>query len=150
LNNNSESSVQITLTISQCQAVADALDFYSRICIGQLEEVASLVSDERIPLCSSGQSTRKTADPYLCDKIMRMMEEVKITLGYPKNGSHGIGHTHVHKSGHRAYEIQKVLNKTLAEYRDPNPGMRGVHYDGLGPRYTTDPAPTAVVVEKSA
>lgn len=81
------------------------------------------------------------AEQNTCDDIRELMLEAKTVLGYPKNGSHGIGHPHVCESGRRAYELQKVLEKVLAIHRNPNPEFRGVSYDGLGPRYTKDPAP---------
>ena len=133
--------IHIKVTQDQAQAIADALDFYTRICIGQLEEVENLVRSEVVPLASDAGVKRKTATIDECDEIRNLMNAAKKILGYPSSGSNGIGHPHVCKTGHMAYEIKKVIEKTLAELRNPNPTFRGVNYDGLGPRYTTDTAP---------
>jgi hypothetical protein len=48
-------------------------------------------------------------------------------------------------AGRRAYEVSRVLDKVLAEYREPNPSFRGVDYDGLRMRYTQDAMPEVVL-----
>lgn len=136
--------IQSELTVDQAAAVCDGLDAYTRLCIGQLDEVANLVRHGVIPMAQpDGKGERVMASPEVCDRIERLMDEAKRLLGYPANGSHGIGHPHIALSGRRAYEVQKVLSKVVAEQRNPNPEFRGVQYDGLGPRYTNDPAPVA-------
>lgn len=136
--------IQTTLTLDQAAAVCDGLDAYTRLCIGQLEEVANLVRHGVIPMAQSdGKGERVMAPAEVCDQIEALMNEAKRLLGYPRNGNHGIGHPHIALAGRRSYEIQKVLSKVVAEQRNPNPGFKGVNYDGLGPRYTTDPAPVA-------
>jgi hypothetical protein len=139
--------IQATLTTDQASAVCDGLDAYTRLCIGQLEEVASLVRHGVIPMAQPNNGgERVMASVEVCDQIEDLMMQAKALLGYPRNGSHGIGHRHNCLSGLRAYEVQKALSKVVAEQRNPNPEFRGVAYDGLGPRYTTDPAPTVVAV----
>lgn len=88
---------------------------------------------------------RQEASIEVCDAIKVLLDSVKVLLGYTVNGSNGIGNPHVHISAHRAYEVKKVIAKAIAEDRDPNPTLRGVDYDGLLVRYTTDPAPVAVI-----
>lgn len=125
--------VRIELEIGQAKALAEALDFFSRISIGQLQEVASLVRHGVVPLFVEGRGERAMADAEVCDQVHSLMLKVKAALGYPKNGSHGIGHPHVCQSGLRAYELKKVLDQALAIHGNPNPEFRGVQYDGLGP-----------------
>lgn len=138
--------VILTLTPEQAVAVRDALDLYSRICIGQIEEIGQLVRFGTIPMRNPADMPREMADADRCDEIVRLLNDAKAILGYPISGSNGIGHPHVDASGHRAYEVKKVLAKALAEHRDPAPQFRGVDYDGLTVRYTQDPAPVAEVV----
>ena len=139
--------IQLELTIEQGRAVVDALDAYSRLCIGQLEEVACLVNHGVIPMARPyGQGVRQMAPAEVCRELEAIVAAAKQLLGYPSNGSNGIGHPDVAASGHRAYEIKKVLEKAISEHVEPNPTFRGVNYDGLGPRYTQDPAPVAVVI----
>lgn len=140
-----DTRITLTLTLNQAAAVRDALDAYSRLCIGQLEEVAQLVNTGIIPLAGTSGNPRMTASNEVREDVETLMKAVKAALGYSSNSNHGIGHPHVDLSGHRAYEIKKVLAKILAETRNPNPTFRGVDYDGLGPRYTRDPAPVATI-----
>lgn len=138
-----EPRIQLSLTVDQAAAVCAGLDAYTRLCIGQLEEVANLVQQGVIPVAQRGEGPRELARAEVCERIEYLMDEAKRQLGFPANGSNGIGHPHTCEAGRRAYEVQKVLAKEVAVARDPNPQFRGVSYDGLGPRYTTDPAPTA-------
>lgn len=140
--------IVLELTLNQSNAICDGLDAYARLCIGQLDEVSNLVRTGVIPMAQLNSSNpRVQASVEICDRIESLMNEAKIALGYSVNGSHGIGHQHVHITGRRAYEVNKVLSKVAAESRDPNPQFKGVNYDGLGPRYTTDPAPLAYIKE---
>ena len=139
--------IQIELTLEQGRAVVDALDAYSRLCIGQLEEVAGLVKHGVIPMARPyGDGVRQMAPTEVCRELEDLMATAKQLMGYPITGSNGIGHPDVAASGLRAYEIKKVLDKAISEHVNPNPVFRGVNYDGLGPRYTQDPAPVAVVI----
>lgn len=139
------SQIHITVSSEQASAIVHALDFYSRMCIGQIEEVAYLVRSETIPLRRDAGEKRAPASVDQCEQVDELLNSIKAVLGYPRNGSNGIGHRHVHIDGLRAYEVQKVLSKTLAELRNPNPDFRGVDYDGLGPRYTQDVEPRSWV-----
>lgn len=137
--------VTLTLTPEQAVAVRDALDLYSRICIGQIEEIGQLVRFGTVPMRKPADMPREMADADRCEEIARLLNGVKTVLGYSISGSNGVGHPHVDASGHRAYEVKKVLAKVLAEHRDPAPQFRGVDYDGLTVRYTQDPAPVVEV-----
>lgn len=138
-------STKITLTLGcmeQADVLCAALDLYTRLGIGQLEMVEERFRMEDIP----------SASPVSFDERMQMAETLrellgaaKQTLGFPRGGSMGIGGPRVPVGAQRAYEIQKVLAKALAEYREPNPSFRGVRYDGLSLRYTQDPVPQASV-----
>jgi hypothetical protein len=141
--------VQAEGTTEQIDAVCEALDSYSRLCIGQLENVADLVRQGIIPMAApNGDGDRQMASIEIADRIHELMLEAKALLGYSRNGSHGIGHRHVHVTGCRAYEMKKVLDKVIAEDRNPCPVFRNVRYDGLGPRYTQDPAPEAKILDE--
>ena len=142
--------VALELSLEQAYAVRDALDCYSRLCIGQIEEVGELIRSGTIPHAESSERPRYTASPDQIDHAMELLNQVKAVLGYPRNGSNGIGHSHVHASACRAYETKKVLAQALAYHREPTPSFKGVDYDGLGPRYTQDPAPIARVMSAGA
>lgn len=141
-------TVQITVTIDQAQAMCQALELYARIGIGQFEEIAYLVRSGFVPMFNSGATGKpEHANAERCDWVAAMCDGIKNALQYPINGSHGIGHAHVSTSAHRAYEMRKVIEQALALHRDPNPSFRGVNYDGLIVRYTSDPAPIAEIRE---
>jgi len=136
--------IQLTLTQDQARAVCDALDAYSRLCMGQLEEVAKLVRFGVIPVAQpNGAGDRVLASAEACEQIENLTHQMKALLGLRRSGHMGIGNPHLAMSGRRSYEVKKVLSKVVAELRDPTPSLRTVDYDGLGPRYTSDPAPQA-------
>lgn len=140
-----EKEIILRMTVEQAEATQRALDLFSRVCTGQLEELENLVIEGVIPLGRNATMPRAVAAADTCDQVRRALRDIKNTLDYPSKGSHGIAHPHVCIEGRRSYELLKVLSKALAENRNPNPTFRSVNYDGLGPRYTQDPAPVAFV-----
>jgi hypothetical protein len=145
VNTLKPAKVTIELTPEQAYAVRDALDLYTRICLGQFEEIAHLARSEVIPQGLPSTTERQALKAQALERLEQLMAIAKGIVGHPPNGSFGIGHRHVHKSGHRAYEIKKALSRELAMFRDPNPEFKGVDYDGLFVRYTDDLAPTVTV-----
>jgi len=139
--------ILFTLTPDQALALRDALEFYARISMGQLQVLSEKVREGIIPVRGDSSAARVLASPEACEAIDDLMLQVKQLLGYPGAGSMSIGHQHVHVSGHRAWEMYKVMAQALALHADPAPPFRGVHYDGLTLRYTRDPAPVASVLE---
>ena len=134
--------IQITVTISQARAIAKALDLFSRLSIGQVGVIAEAVSVKEIPAYAENGKASRHVTPEVCDTIRENVSEILTALGYSGIGhSLGISSEHVPIDGRRAYEISRSLEKVLAEHRDPAPQFRGVNYDGLRLRYTTDPAP---------
>lgn len=138
--------VVLSMTLGQARALAKAADLYTRLCIGKLEQVSELVRADVLPSHSDTDHTLAPASVRVCSAVERLMIEAKVLLGYPPNGGPSIGNPNVHLSAHRTWEVCTVLNKALADHRDPNPVSRGPHHYGLGTlRYTSDKAPTAVV-----
>lgn len=138
-------SEKITLTLEcleQAHVLVAALDLYTRLGIGQLEMVEELFRMEAIPASRPVSFDERMA---MAEALRDQMNAAKQTIGFPRGGSLGIGGTLVPIGAQRAYEMQKVLAKALAEYREPKPSFRGVNYDGLILRYTQDPVPTATV-----
>lgn len=135
----------LTLTDGQAQAVIDALELYTRLGLGQIDYVAELLRFGTLSAfrADASHGEKEIAQPGEINDIEEMLNQIKGILGYPRNSSHSIGHPDNHISVTRSYEIKKVLQKVVAEARDPNPTMKGVNYDGLIVRYTKDPAPQA-------
>lgn len=142
--------IRMDLTPEQGRVVKDALDFYSRVLIGQLDEVANLMRHGLIPLYDRDRGQRSTPSVDQVDEIEELLERARGILGHPRGGSHGVGHPHLAPEANRAYEVKKALAKVLAEHRDPNPSFLNVDYDGIGPRYTQDPLPLVSVVDDEA
>lgn len=139
------SKVILEVTEDQAGAISKALDLYVRIGIGQFDEIAQLVSFGFVPTRNSDGESRRIASPEQCQQVQDLMDAAKQVLGFSRGANNGIGNQDNDISVSRAYEVGKVLDRTLAEHRNPNPSFRGVNYDGLGPRYTNDPAPVATV-----
>jgi hypothetical protein len=148
MNENRDTRFQLTLTEGQCQALIQALDLYSRVGVGQIERVGELANEGVIPCFTANtqRQERKTADHDQVQDLDELLYQAKTVLGYPRNGSHGIGHRDNDVTVSRSYEIKKVLEKVLAETRDPNPKHYGVDRHGLMVRYTNDPAPEVEVM----
>ena len=140
-------TVQLTLTVDQAAAVSQACELLTRLGIGQIEYLAEQVRSDAVrPYTTEKEPQRGWSDHEMCERVDALCYAIKRELGLAANASRGIGHAHNPMPVRRAYEVQKVIDKALAEHRNPNPDFRSVQYDGLGPRYTQDPAPQAVVV----
>lgn len=129
-------------TLEQARAVKTALDTYMRLAIGQIDTITELVRSGVIPV-GGQRGERVVANLDQIDQVDKLVNKIKVTLGYTPNGSNGISNGHVDPSGHRAYEVMRVLAREIAMEQNPNPTFKGVDYDGLVVRYTDDPAPSA-------
>lgn len=137
--------VVLEITPEQAYAVAKALDLYSRMGLGQVREIGHLVRAGAIPFKKDIAADGPGGMIDRAESIDSLLGQVSTLLGFQPNASFGLGSPRVPTDSLRAYEIQKVLQQALANDRDPNPTFRNVDYDGLGPRYTSDPAPKASV-----
>lgn len=135
--------VLVAMTLEQAQAALQALDLFSRIGLGQVSEIAHLVSTGFVPVSGDGAAPRKPAAVEIVEAVELLMQQVKKTLGYTSGGSLGVGHPHVAVEAARAYELQKVIAMAVATRPGSTVPMFAVDRDGLGPRYTQDPAPEA-------
>lgn len=133
--------VRAQMTLDQAEAVASALDLSSRIMMGQIDEIALLARMGRLHVRDDrAEGGWRDATPEEVDEIERHARSIAAVLGH-RGGSFGIGSHGVPISGKRQYEVQKALQKAVADVRSP--GGRTVHHDGVTVRYTQDPIPTA-------
>jgi hypothetical protein len=138
------SELTLRLTTDQAAAMVRLLDLATRVHLCQFREIEYLVRMGEL----THQSGRKLTSGE-CADLDDALARVSAIFGFPANANFGIGSQHVSQDAHRGYEIKKVVEKALAEWRDPNPiGIRGVDRDGLIVRYTNDPAPVAVVEQE--
>lgn len=137
------STVTLTMTTDQAYALTRMLDLATRIHMCQFGEIEYLARTGEIKH-KDGIQLSYNDIYFLEDRITKVAD----IFGFTSSSSFGIGSPHVSKDAHRGYEVKKVLEKALAEWQEPNPkGIRGVAYDGLIVRYTTDPAPVAEVLK---
>ena len=138
-------NVTLTMTTDQAAAVSRMLDLATRMHLCQFREIQHLA---RMGELMHRDGRRLTSEE--CGQLDYALASVCAVFGFQTNASFGIGSQHVSTDAHRGYEVKKVIEKTLAEFREPNPtGIRGVNYDGLICRYTDDPAPVATVATQS-
>jgi ribosomal protein L22 len=138
---------RLTLTVEQADAVIKALDLYTRIGIGQLEEVVKLISRGEVPCVLHDHSILPRPDPRTIDQARAFMDSLKLAIGHHPNGSCGITNPGISITTKRAYEVEKVLSQAVANAKDPNPKFKGVHYDGLLLKLTDDVDPLAEAID---
>lgn len=128
-------TVTITCTDKQAMCITLALELYTRLGLGQFQEITYLCRTQQI----RGRNGDLTHEQ--CEALDVICDQIRAILGHPPNGSFGIGSPQLHPMTQRAFEIKKQIDKALAEHRNPNPspGYRGVNYDGRIVRYTSDP-----------
>lgn len=134
-------TVTMTMNEQQARCVVDALDLYSRIGLGQYEELEMMLRLGRI------KPTHDVAPMDISDDFLAALCAAKAIIGHKPGASFGIGHQRLHEDFKRAFEIKKQIQKPMAEHRDPNPSFRGVNYDGRICAYTSDPNITVTVEE---
>lgn len=134
---------QRTLSLKESYSLSNALDFISRMGIGQIDRISDLARMEGAACLKNGKLEPASPDEW--STLESITDHVSRFMGYPRGGSYGIGHTYVSQVAHRAWEIKKVIDLALAMNRDKSPSFRTVDYDGLMLRYTKDPAPEAEI-----
>jgi len=140
-------TVSLDMSVEQAQVICSALDLYSRITLGQFEEIESLIRHRLI--CKSDNNSEKSYPDFdEIDQIRNHIYDIKRVMGFHPHGSFGVGNPKLHISNSRAYEMLKTIQKVLAEDRNPNPDFRTVDYDGVIVRYTQDELPTCTIINE--
>lgn len=138
--------VLLELTEEQAVTVKNALDLYSRIGIGQLEEVAEVLKRQFDFKFNTELDASQQLTPVWWDEIKSSFYVAKAYLGFERGASYGISHKDVSVAAKRAYEVFKVLSKALAEDRHPPVPTWHVDLEGITFRTTQDVEPKAKVV----
>jgi len=141
-------AVPFEVSLLQACAIRQATDLFIRIGLGQLTEIVYLLRDGIVR--PTEEILSGLGDRVPDALLNRELQLAKAALGHPSNGSYGVGNRNVPLVAHRAYEIHKAIARTLAVHADPNPAFKGVDYDGVMVRYTSDPAPVTVVTTAPA
>ena len=145
LNDPRVDAVTLAMTVSRAGIVSEACDLYTRLGMGQMEEIVDLVRWKVIPSARPETEGRASVFDDAVEKIEGHVAAIKHFLGHHPNSSLGVGHPHVDLNAKRTWETKKAIDQALALHRDPNPEFRGVNYDGNDLRYTDDPVPLVTV-----
>lgn len=117
---------KLTITEHQASVINRALDFYSRMLIGQVREIKNVYKMER--------NFNDLPDHDQADEAIEKVRELYFP-GHPSNGSFGIYSPEVPDSARIAWDIQQVIRHRIAWRRAGDPSerdwstMTGVTYD---------------------
>lgn len=112
--------MKIELSDKQADILIAALDLYSRIHLGQFEEVANIARMYDI--------SKLNKDYEAHNEFEDAVREAKIILGFDRNGSYGIFNEQVNDVARIAWDMQQVIRNHLAWKRNPEGGFT-VNFD---------------------
>lgn len=148
MSDTDEEFMDIRVSLKHARAVSAALDLASRLGLGQINMIGEAVRMGDIPGYASPDTPALSFEAR--ERIDALAEALKQELGYPRNGSYGIGSQNVPEGTKLAWEVKKVIDQAIAYHMDPSPSFKGVNYDGLIVRYATGPEPVAQITEPDA
>ncbi len=140
-----ETRLQLDVSIDHAKAIADALDLFTRLSLGQYDELSNRFAFGELPVACGDSNAGRLPTVEECCEYRRLCTELKCLAGHAHGSSFGLGSPAVSKAAHRNYEVMKALKQQLALHRDPAPSFRGVDYDGLTVRYALETAPTCAI-----
>jgi len=107
-----ETAYTLTINKKQAEVLIAALDLYTRIGIGQFEEIVNVYDRAaKLPL-------------VIRDGMRNGFDFVKQLVGHPTNGSYGIHHQDVDDDFRVSYDVKQVIRNRLAWDRAPKGGMQ--------------------------
>ena len=135
--------MKIEVSDEQVYVIVEALDLFSRVLIGQVEEVGGVMSKYNVNMLDSevvgsvgNQYTQHKPDKKAYDAHHDFTDAIRSLkhnlLGIHANGSYGIHSDAVHDNSRVAYDIQQVLRNHLAwknHKGDSVAGTMGVSFD---------------------
>lgn len=151
--------MQLVINDEQAYVIVEALDLFSRILIGQAEEVGSVMNKYSVNMLDSelvgsvgNQYTQHKPDKHAYDAHHDFSDAISSLkhslLGIHSNGSYGIHCEVVHDNARVAYDVQQVLRNWLAwkHYKgDSVVGTIGVSFDKP---YQTSKLPLPKIAEE--
>ena len=151
--------MQIEINDEQAYVIVEALDLFSRILIGQVEEAGSVMNKYNVNMLDSEvvgdvgkQYTQHKPDKKAYDEHHDFTDAIRSLkhslLGIHCNGSYGIHSDVVHDNARVAYDVQQVLRNHLAWKNlksDSIGGTMGVSFDKP---YQTSKLPLPKIVEE--
>lgn len=115
-----EPDLHLTLPAQTARIVVDALDMYSRIGLGQLDEIVSM---GRFGLLTNAKGEKPSVDD-LDDAEQHLARAKHALFGYAPNASHGIFSDKVAERFRTAWSVLKALRHRLAWDRTPGGGIQ--------------------------
>jgi hypothetical protein len=111
------------LTVSEQQAaiIANALDLFSRIGLGQFEEIMRVYDRNHVVPLEAREQARN------------FLKAAKIEVGHTSNGSFGIHSPKVSDDFRAAYDLLQVIRHRLAWDRNPEGNRPQVDFDPPSP-----------------
>ena len=106
---------QLTISEKQARVIISALDFFSRIGIGQLEEI--LRHPQYANIIFNNNATYK-----VCKELLD--EPKRLLTNFPPNASYGIGNPEVHSDCTISYDLMQVIRHRLAWDNNPEGGIQ--------------------------
>jgi len=117
--------MQIEISDEQAYVIVESLDLFSRVLIGQAEEVGSVMNKYNVNMLDSEvvgsvgkQYTQHKPDKHAYDAHHDFSDAIRSLkhslLGIHSNGSYGIHSEVVHDNARVAYDVQQVLRNHLA------------------------------------
>ena len=115
----SDKPYRLAITEKQARLIVDALDLYSRIGMGQLQEVAFVLRSN---------SFEDTIDFGILDKVTELLRKASSYWMNGSGGYHGIYSDKINDNFRVAWDLQQVIRYRLAWDRNPEGGIQ-VHFD---------------------
>jgi hypothetical protein len=107
---------QLSLTEKQAQVIIDALDLYSRVGMGQLEDVAHVLRLYSKP-------SEKYAEWNRIDMVQNLMREAAVAWVGNAGSYYGITNQKISDVFRVAFDLQQVIRHRLAWDKNPEGGV---------------------------
>ena len=152
--------MQIEINDEQAYVIVEALDLFSRVLIGQSEEVGSVMNKYNVNMLDSemvgaegNQYTQSKPDKKAYDAHHDFTDAIRSLkhslLGIHINGSYGIHSDVVHDNARVAYDIQQVLRNHLAWKHHKSGSFGGTMGVSFDKPYQTSKLPLPKIEEES-
>lgn len=132
------------MSIEHAEALGSLLDLATRIHMGQVSEILSLVEAGTLQVRDDREPAfKRRATQDESDSIEDVLVGLRRALGHTSGSYFGIGH--VSSEAKRGYEAMKAVKKALHLHLRPDVRPH-VDADGVTVRYDKGPAPMASVI----
>lgn len=132
------------MSIEHAEALGSLLDLATRIHMGQVSEILSMVETGTLQVRDDREPTfKRKATQDESDSIEDVIVDLRRALGHTSGSHFGIGH--VSPEAKRGYEAMKAVKRALHLHLRPDVRPH-VDADGVTVRYDRGPVPTASVI----